>query len=146
MSKIQAQQVFVCTDGSQHATEAAAEGAQFALDNAEIIETISESYVNTATAPGAKVAGLSGRTRAFNKNVAASVISFILAQGGTLPEDFEEILASDELQERLDADQAKADAAKAKADAAKAAKGEAVAEETADENEEASSEDLFSED
>jgi len=118
MSKIAQQQVFVTTDEAQHSTLEAAEAHQFALDNAEVIETISESFVNIAVAPGAKVAGLAGRTRAFNKNVASQVISFILAQGGSLPEGFETIEPSEELQGRLDAEAAKVEAAKA----AKAAK------------------------
>ena len=139
MSKITQQEIFVTTDGSQHTSIEAAEGHQFALDNAEVIETISESFVNIAVAPGAKVSGLAGRTRAFNKNVASQVISFILAQGGTLPEDFAAIEASEELQGRLDAEAAKVEAAKA----AKATKDGDKKEEAADETAEADSEDLF---
>jgi len=138
MSKIQQQEVFVTTDGNQHGSMEAAEGHQFALDNAEVIEVISESYVNIAVAPSAKVSGLAGRTRAFNKNVAAQVISFILAQGGTLPEGFEMIEPSDELQVRLDEEEAKVAAAKA----AKEAK-DADAAPAEDTTEDADAEDLF---
>jgi len=138
MSKIQAQEIFVTTDNAQHTSIEAAEAHQFALDNAEVIETISESYVNIAVAPGAKVTGLAGRTRAFNKNVAASVISFILAQGGALPEGFEAIEPSEELQGRLDAEAKKVEEAKA----AKAAKDGDKKEETVDPDADADA-DLF---
>jgi len=142
MSKITQQEVFVTTDGGQHSSMEAAEGHQFTLDNAEVIEMISESYVNIAVAPGAKVAGLAGRTRAFNKNVAASVIAFILSQGGELPEGFRAIEASEELQVRLDAEEAKVAAAKA-AKAEKAGDDSAPAGEDTDA--EADGDDLFNE-
>jgi len=141
MSKITAQEVFVTTDGNQHSSMEAAEGHQFALDNAEVIETISESYVNIAVAPGAKVTGLAGRTRAFNKNVAAQVISFILAQGGSLPEGFTMLEPTEELQVRLDEEAAKVQAAKD----AKAAKGDKAEDTAEDLDADADGDDLFDE-
>jgi len=131
---IKAKEIFETSDGAQHDSMEAAESHQFALDNAERIEVVAESYVNVATAPGAKVAGMVGRTRAFNLNVAKGVVAFVLSQGGSLPEDFEAITPSKELQARLDEEAAKVAAKQSEK------KTEDKAEDT---DTEADSEDLF---
>lgn len=130
-------QVFETTDGKQFTDVAAAEAHQFALDNEVLVNEIAESYVNIAVAPGAKEAGMVGRTRAFNANVARGVVSFLLSKGVEI-NDFEAILPSEELQARLDAEaQKEAEKAAAK----KAKEGEAETEdETADAKDD---EDLF---
>ena len=129
MSLIQSSQVFTCTDGKQFSDMASAEAHQVMLENAAGVEKVASSFANVAVAPNAKVAGLSGRTRVFNMNVASQVVSFLISQGIVTAADleaFEAIEPSEELAVRLEADRVeaekKADEAKAKA----AAKGEAA--------------------
>lgn len=120
---IQSKQVFTTLDGKDHDSLEAAEAHQTMCDNAEVIDVFAESFVNTIKAPGAKVSdpsGLVGRTRAFNKNVAVQFAGYLLANGTELPADFEAIEPSEELQVRLDEEEAKQEEAKAKAEAKKA--------------------------
>ena len=112
---IKAQEVFVTTDGKQFLSMDEATAHQSMLDNAEVVEAISESFVNITSAPGKKEVGLVGRTRAFNKNVCAQTIAFLI--GAELVDadvlaSFEAILPSEELQARLDEEAAKVEAAK----------------------------------
>jgi hypothetical protein len=134
-------QVFVTTDGKQFEDEAAALSHQTALDNAEVVEAVASSFVNVTSAPGSKEVGLVGRTRAFNSNVAAATVSFMIAQGLVNEEALEQFAAikpSEALQARLDAEAAK-EAEKA---AKKNEKTEAKTEEPVAEDAEASA-DLF---
>lgn len=115
-------QVFATTDGKQFTDMAAAEAHQTMLDNSAGIEKVATSFANIISAPGSKEVGLVGRTRVFNMNVASQVVSFLIAQGVISKDDleaFDAIEASDELQGRLDAEEA---AAKVKAEAAAAKK------------------------
>lgn len=120
-------QVFVTTDNKQFNDRAEAEAHQSMLDNAEVVAKVADSYCNVTTAPGAKEVGLVGRTRVFNKNVAGSVVAFLISKGLVDKEAlelFEPIEMSEELAARMEAEAAK-DAEKAAAKAAKdAAKGE----------------------
>jgi hypothetical protein len=109
MSKIQQQQIFVTSDEAQHTSIEAAEAHQFALDNAEVINTVAESFVN--------VNNLVGRTRAFNINVAKAALAYVLSSGGSIPEDFEAVEPSAELQAKLDEEAAKVKAKAAKSTA-----------------------------
>ena len=115
----QAIQVWTSVDGRQFATEAEANAHEFMLENQEAIEVIAESFCNTIKAPKAKAAdpaGLVGRTRAFNKNAAVQLLSFLMAKGVELPSDFEAVEPSEELQKLLDEEEAKVEAAKAKSE------------------------------
>lgn len=124
MSLIKSVQLFTTTDGKQFEDLAAAEAHQISLENAAVVGKVANSFVNTAVAPGAKVSGLSGRTRVFQLNVATQLVSFLIANGVIVAADleaFEEIAPSEELAVRLEADRVEAEkkaaAAKAKADA-----------------------------
>lgn len=120
---IKALQVFATTDGKQFEDEAAAIAHQTALDNAEVVERVGESFVNITSAPGSKEVGLVGRTRAFNLNVAKAVVSFMISKDlvtSEALEAFEAIEPSEALQARLDKEAAK-EAAKAAEKAAKEA-------------------------
>ena len=135
MSLIQSSQVFTCTDGKQFSDMASAEAHQVMLANAAGIEKVASSFANVAVAPNAKVAGLSGRTRVFNVNVASQVLSFLISQGVVTADDleaFEAIEPSEELAARLKADaeeaEKKAAQKKAKADAEGAGAGEGAGE------------------
>lgn len=135
MSLIQSSQVFTCTDGKQFSDMASAEAHQVMLANAAGIEKVASSFANVAVAPNAKVAGLSGRTRVFNMNVASQVLSFLISQGVVTADDleaFEAIEPSEELAARLKADaeeaEKKAAQKKAKADAEGAGAGEGAGE------------------
>jgi len=127
-SKIQPLNLFATTDGKQFDDVQSAEAHQSLLDNAEVVEVVAESFCNITTAPGAKVVGLVGRTRVFNKNVAAATVSFLIAKGLLEAESlevFDAIPASDELQVRLDEFEA-AEAVKAEATAKAKAEKDAV--------------------
>ena len=135
MSLIQSSQVFTCTDGKQFSDMASAEAHQVMLANAAGIEKVASSFANVAVAPNAKVAGLSGRTRVFNVNVANQFLSFLISQGVLTAADleaFEAIEPSEELAARLKADaeeaEKKAAQKKAKADAEGAGAGEGAGE------------------
>ena len=135
MSLIQSSQVFTCTDGKQFSDMASAEAHQVMLENAAGVEKVASSFANVAVAPNAKVAGLSGRTRVFNMNVASQVLSFLISQGVLTAADleaFEAIEPSEELAARLKADaeeaEKKAAQKKAKADAEGAGAGEGAGE------------------
>ena len=135
MSLIQSSQVFTCTDGKQFSDMASAEAHQVMLANAAGIEKVASSFANVAVAPNAKVAGLSGRTRVFNVNVASQFLSFLISQGVVTAADleaFEAIEPSEELAARLKADaeeaEKKAAQKKAKADAGGAGAGEGAGE------------------
>ena len=128
MSLIQSSQVFTCTDGKQFSDMAAAEAHQVMLQNAVGIEKVASSFANVAVAPNAKVAGLSGRTRVFNVNVASQLLSFLISQGVLTAADleaFEAIEPSEELAARLkaDAEEAEKKAAEKKAKAESEGKG-----------------------
>ena len=146
MSLIQSSQVFTCTDGKQFSDMAAAEAHQVMLANAAGIEKVASSFANVAVAPNAKVAGLSGRTRVFNMNVASQVLSFLISQGVVTADDleaFEAIEPSEELAARLqaDAEEAEKKAAEKKAKAESEGKGAPAADAPAAEVDE----DLFGE-
>lgn len=127
---IQSLQVFATTDGKQFTELATAEAHQTMLDNAEVLDLVSEAFVNTAPTPNTNEIGLIGRTRAFNKNVAVQTIAYVLSIGGTIPDDFQGVNPSEELQVRIDEEQAKVDAKTAEAKAKKAeANPEAAVEE-----------------
>ena len=135
MSLIQSSQVFTCTDGKQFSDMASAEAHQVMLENAAGVEKVASSFANVAVAPNAKVAGLSGRTRVFNVNVASQFLSFLISQGVVTAADleaFEAIEPSEELAARLKADaeeaEKKAAQKKAKADAEGAGAGEGAGE------------------
>ena len=135
MSLIQSSQVFTCTDGKQFSDMASAEAHQVMLENAAGVEKVASSFANVAVAPNAKVAGLSGRTRVFNMNVASQVLSFLISKGVLTAADleaFEAIEPSEELAARLKADaeeaEKKAAQKKAKADAEGAGAGEGTGE------------------
>ena len=135
MSLIQSSQVFTTTDGKQFSDLASAEAHQVMLENAAGVEKVASSFANVAVAPNAKVAGLSGRTRVFNMNVASQVVSFLISQGIVTAADleaFEAIEPSEELAARLKADaeeaEKKAAQKKAKADAEGAGAGEGAGE------------------
>ena len=135
MSLIQSSQVFTCTDGKQFSDMASAEAHQVMLENAAGVEKVASSFANVAVAPNAKVAGLSGRTRVFNVNVASQLLSFLISQGVVTAADleaFEAIEPSEELAARLKADaeeaEKKAAQKKAKADAEGAGAGEGAGE------------------
>ena len=135
MSLIQSSQVFTCTDGKQFSDMASAEAHQVMLENAAGVEKVASSFANVAVAPNAKVAGLSGRTRVFNVNVASQLLSFLISQGVLTAADleaFEAIEPSEELAARLKADaeeaEKKAAQKKAKADAEGAGAGEGAGE------------------
>ena len=135
MSLIQSSQVFTCTDGKQFSDMASAEAHQVMLENAAGVEKVASSFANVAVAPNAKVAGLSGRTRVFNANVASQFLSFLISQGVVTAADleaFEAIEPSEELAARLKADaeeaEKKAAQKKAKADAEGAGAGEGAGE------------------
>ena len=117
---IQSLQVFATSDGKQFTELASAEAHQTMLDNAGILDLVSEAFVNTAATPNTNEIGLVGRTRAFNKNVATQTIAFILSIGGTIPEDYEGVEPSEALEVRLEEEQAKADAKAAEMKAKKA--------------------------
>lgn len=128
MSLIQSSQVFTCTDGKQFSDMASAEAHQVMLENAAGVEKVASSFANVAVAPGAKVAGLNGRTRVFNMNVASQVLSFLISKGVLTAanlEDFEAIEPSEELAARLkaDAEEAEKKAAEKKAKAESEGKG-----------------------
>lgn len=128
MSLIQSSQVFTCTDGKQFSDMAAAEAHQVMLQNAVGIEKVASSFANVAVAPGAKVAGLNGRTRVFNVNVASQVLSFLISKGVLTAADleaFEAIEPSEELAARLkaDAEEAEKKAAEKKVKAEAEGKG-----------------------
>lgn len=146
MSLIQSSQVFTCTDGKQFSDMASAEAHQVMLQNAVGIEKVASSFANVAVAPGAKVAGLSGRTRVFNVNVTSQVLSFLISQGVLTAADleaFEAIEPSEELAARLkaDAEEAEKKAAEKKAKAESEGKGAPAADAPAAEVDE----DLFGE-
>lgn len=131
MSLIQSSQVFTCTDGKQFSDMASAEAHQVMLENAAGVEKVASSFANVAVAPNAKVAGLSGRTRVFNMNVASQVVSFLIAQGivtADVLEAFTAIEPSEELAARLAADveEAEKKAAEKKAKAEAEGKGDAT--------------------
>ena len=135
MSLIQSSQVFTCTDGKQFSDMASAEAHQVMLQNAVGIEKVASSFANVAVAPNAKVAGLSGRTRVFNVNVASQLLSFLISQGVLTAADleaFEAIKPSEELAARLKADaeeaEKKAAQKKVKSDAEGAGAGEGAGE------------------
>ena len=135
MSLIQSSQVFTCTDGKQFSDMASAEAHQVMLENAAGVEKVASSFANVAVAPNAKVAGLSGRTRVFNMNVASQVLSFLISQGVLTAADleaFEAIEPSEELAARLKADaeeaEKKAAQKKAKSDTEGAGAGEGAGE------------------
>ena len=147
MSLIQSSQVFTCTDGKQFSDMASAEAHQVMLANAAGIEKVASSFANVAVAPNAKVAGLSGRTRVFNMNVASQVVSFLISQGivtADVLEAFTAIEPSEELAARLKADaeeaEKKAAQKKAKSDAEGEGQGEGTGE---DDNKPEVDEDLF---
>ena len=146
MSLIQSSQVFTCTDGKQFSDMAAAEAHQVMLQNAVGIEKVASSFANVAVAPNAKVAGLSGRTRVFNVNVASQLLSFLISQGVLTAADleaFEAIEPSEELAARLkaDAEEAEKKAAEKKTKAESEGKGAPAADAPAAEVDE----DLFGE-
>ena len=146
MSLIQSSQVFTCTDGKQFSDMASAEAHQVMLENAAGVEKVASSFANVAVAPNAKVAGLSGRTRVFNMNVASQVLSFLISQGVLTAADleaFEAIEPSEELAARLkaDAEEAEKKAAEKKAKAESEGKGAPAADAPAAEVDE----DLFGE-
>lgn len=146
MSLIQSSQVFTCTDGKQFSDMASAEAHQVMLQNAVGIEKVASSFANVAVAPNAKVAGLSGRTRVFNVNVANQLLSFLISQGVLTAADleaFEAIEPSEELAARLkaDAEEAEKKAAEKKAKAESEGKGAPAADAPAAEVDE----DLFGE-
>ena len=146
MSLIQSSQVFTCTDGKQFSDMASAEAHLVMLQNAVGIEKVASSFANVAVAPGAKVAGLSGRTRVFNVNVTSQVLSFLISQGVLTAADleaFEAIEPSEELAARLkaDAEEAEKKAAEKKAKAESEGKGAPAADAPAAEVDE----DLFGE-
>lgn len=129
MSLIQSSQVFTCTDGKQFSDLASAEAHQVMLENAAGVEKVASSFANVAVAPNAKVAGLSGRTRVFNVNVASQLLSFLISQGVLTAADleaFEAIEPSEELAARLKADveEAEKKAAEKKAKAEAEGKGD----------------------
>ena len=136
MSLIQSSQVFTTTDGKQFSDLASAEAHQVMLENAAGVEKVASSFANVAVAPNAKVAGLSGRTRVFNMNVASQVVSFLISQGivtADVLEAFTAIEPSEELAARLkaDAEEAEKKAAEKKAKAEAEGKGtDAETEET----------------
>lgn len=147
MSLIQSSQVFTCTDGKQFSDMASAEAHQVMLENAAGVEKVASSFANVAVAPNAKVAGLSGRTRVFNMNVASQVVSFLISQGivtADALEAFTAIEPSEELAARLKADaeeaEKKAAQKKAKSDAEGEGQGEGTGE---DDNKPEVDEDLF---
>lgn len=128
MSLIQSSQVFTTTDGKQFSDLASAEAHQVMLENAAGVEKVASSFANVAVAPNAKVAGLSGRTRVFNMNVAGQVVSFLISQGivtADVLEAFTAIEPSEELAARLkaDAEEAEKKAAEKKAKAEAEGKG-----------------------
>lgn len=135
------QSFYVAVDGSQFATEAEADAYQLALDNADVIDAYAEEFVNVTAAPGAKVPGLVGRTRVFNKNVCAQAVTFLMSKGVALDMEFVAAAPSEELQVRLDAEAVKVAEAKATAEAKKAEKDGKV--EVSAEDEEKAAEDLF---
>ena len=146
MSLIQSSQVFTCTDGKQFSDMASAEAHQVMLENAAGVEKVASSFANVAVAPNAKVAGLSGRTRVFNVNVASQLLSFLISQGVLTAADleaFEAIEPSEELAARLqaDAEEAEKKAAEKKAKAESEGKGAPAADAPAAEVDE----DLFGE-
>ena len=146
MSLIQSSQVFTCTDGKQFSDMASAEAHQVMLENAAGVEKVASSFANVAVAPGAKVAGLNGRTRVFNMNVASQVLSFLISKGVLTAADleaFEAIEPSEELAARLkaDAEEAEKKAAEKKAKAESEGKGAPAADAPAAEVDE----DLFGE-
>ena len=146
MSLIQSSQVFTCTDGKQFSDMASAEAHQVMLENAAGVEKVASSFANVAVAPNAKVAGLNGRTRVFNMNVASQVLSFLISQGVLTAADleaFEAIEPSEELAARLkaDAEEAEKKAAEKKAKAESEGKGAPAADAPAAEVDE----DLFGE-
>jgi len=136
------QTFFVAVDGSQFVTEAEADAYQLALDNADVIAAYAEEFANVTPAPGAKVPGLVGRSRAFSSNVASQVITFLMSKGVKLDMEFVAAAPSEELQVRLDAEAVKVAEAAAKA-AAKKAEKEGVKVEVSAEDEEKAAEDLF---
>ena len=145
MSLIQSSQVFTCTDGKQFSDMASAEAHQVMLENAAGVEKVASSFANVAVAPNAKVAGLNGRTRVFNMNVASQVLSFLISQGVLTAADleaFEAIEPSEELAVRLEADRLEAEKKAEEAKAKAAAKSEA-APATAEEVEVEVAQDLF---
>jgi hypothetical protein len=117
MPELKQMQVFITTDGKQFEDEAAALAHETMLENEEEVALVAESYVNSQM--------LVGRTRAFNQNVAKDFAAFLLSIGGTLPEDYEGIAPSEELQVKLDEEEARVEAAAA-AKKAKAEKAEEV--------------------
>ena len=128
MSLIQSSQVFTTTDGKQFSDLASAEAHQVMLENAAGVEKVASSFANVAVAPNAKVAGLSGRTRVFNMNVASQVVSILISQGivtADVLEAFTAIEPPEELAARLkaDAEEAEKKAAEKKAKAEAEGKG-----------------------
>ena len=149
MSLIQSSQVFTTTDGKQFSDLASAEAHQVMLENAAGVEKVASSFANVAVAPNAKVAGLSGRTRVFNMNVASQVVSFLISQGivtADVLEAFTAIEPSEELAARLKADAEEAEKKAAQKKAKSDAEGEGQGEGTGEgDNKPEVDEDLFGE-
>ena len=71
--KAKAVEIITTSDGKEFYSMAEAEAHQFALENAEVINTVTESYLNKRE--------LIDRNRQQKKNVAADIVGFIIESG-----------------------------------------------------------------